>query len=310
MTRIIIGCDQLGNSDWGDSKILETMRAIEYAYDCGLRKFDIADVYGLGIAEARLGALLYDKSGPVEVTTKVGVNWVIDSAWQRAKTTHEESTEYLQIAIANSLRRLEGLKVKRILLHWPKTLIGISSAMKLFDDYRANGKVDDFGFCNVDPLIDEIIKLNNPLLMRTYQTSFSLFENRDELMKKLYKRFNLTMLYGIFCHGLLAWDCYQDRVLRKDDRRSRMNIYNLQNKKCLDILLRKIKEVSNAYRINNSTLILNCTLKKTKRAEIIIGVNKLEHVKNIMEAEQVLISDSDYQYVLKLLQETSFLISR
>ena len=72
LNKIIIGCDQLGGSDWGETNIKDVMNAIKYAYERGLRRFDTADVYGLGLSEARLSSLFFKKSD-IKITTKIGI---------------------------------------------------------------------------------------------------------------------------------------------------------------------------------------------------------------------------------------------
>lgn len=47
-------------------------KALDAAYDAGIRHFDVAPMYGLGLAEAELAPFLRRRRGDVTVTTKLG----------------------------------------------------------------------------------------------------------------------------------------------------------------------------------------------------------------------------------------------
>jgi D-threo-aldose 1-dehydrogenase len=52
----------------------EREAALRTAYDAGIRHFDVAPLYGLGLAEAELGRFLLGRRGDVTVATKFGLN--------------------------------------------------------------------------------------------------------------------------------------------------------------------------------------------------------------------------------------------
>ncbi|MEM8690159.1 MAG: aldo/keto reductase, partial [Pseudomonadota bacterium] len=63
--RIMLGAEALGGHDWGDLDIASVERAIKSAIERGLKFFDVADCYGLGQAEERLGQIVKTKRDQV-----------------------------------------------------------------------------------------------------------------------------------------------------------------------------------------------------------------------------------------------------
>jgi len=53
VSRIGLGCELIGGTDWGDVNVREASRAIQLAAELGVNLFDTADVYGLGLSETR-----------------------------------------------------------------------------------------------------------------------------------------------------------------------------------------------------------------------------------------------------------------
>ena len=57
VNRIVLGCEVLGGNDWGNYDHNEAIRTVHEAYDRGIKSFDTADIYGLGISEIELGKI-------------------------------------------------------------------------------------------------------------------------------------------------------------------------------------------------------------------------------------------------------------
>ena len=298
LERIIIGCDQLGGSDWGETKITEIMDALLYAYKNGFKKFDTADVYGLGLSEARLSTLFY-KYNDLKITTKVGVRWLNGSNWERAKTFHDDSSNYLKTSFENSIKRLEGLNIETLLLHWPTSVENLEKAIETFELFKKQGKINNYGFCNGLDLLPVIKnKIDNNQLI--YQTKYNLISQNDEYIINQTKEFKQVQLYGVYAQGVLAWDNLKNNLLDKNDRRSRLSIYKKENICKLKNLKIHLNKISSKYKISNSSLILYCTLRSIPNANIIVGVRNKNHIKSIIKSCNLNISQSDYDFIKNL----------
>jgi D-threo-aldose 1-dehydrogenase len=131
MSRLGLGCAQLGNlyRAMDDERATSTVDA---AWDAGVRYFDTAPHYGLGLSEQRLGAAL--RSRPREqyaVSTKVGrllepdpdgaqrqdEQFVVPAAYRRV---WDFSRDGVRRSIDESLRRLGLDRIDIGLLHDPE----------------------------------------------------------------------------------------------------------------------------------------------------------------------------------------------
>ncbi len=299
LKKIIIGCDQLGGSDWGETNIKEVMNAIKYAYERGIRRFDTADVYGLGLSEARLNTLFFEKED-LQVTTKVGVRWLISSDWERAKTFKDDDQSYLRIALENSLNRLESIKIDNILLHWPTNQKNLTSALDLFRSYKQEKKVNNYGFCNGEKFVDEILNVPEHKNKYVYQANFNLTFHNEKYLEHLSKNFRSIQLYGIYAQGVLANEELDFNKIMSNDRRSRLGMYKKENFNMLKILTKELSLISYSYNVSLASLIIYCTMKSVPFADIIIGIRKKNHVDSILKAIDLKVTNHDFQYIKNL----------
>ena len=58
VSRLVLGCEPLGGTDWGVVDLEQAMLAVRHAWERGITTFDVADVYGLGRAEELLAKAL------------------------------------------------------------------------------------------------------------------------------------------------------------------------------------------------------------------------------------------------------------
>ncbi|MGI4756899.1 MAG: aldo/keto reductase [Janthinobacterium lividum] len=68
-TRLGFGCSSI----MGGMGRKQSLHTLEWAFDAGIRHFDVAPMYGFGAAEACLGEFLRRHAGDVTVTTKFGI---------------------------------------------------------------------------------------------------------------------------------------------------------------------------------------------------------------------------------------------
>jgi D-threo-aldose 1-dehydrogenase len=96
----------------------ERMRLLETAYDCGIRWFDTAPLYGAGAAEEALGRFLRGKDDVV-VATKVGIvpPGLLGAAVRRPAAGGRFDPADVRRQVERSLRRLRRDSVDVVLLH-------------------------------------------------------------------------------------------------------------------------------------------------------------------------------------------------
>ena len=143
--RIIIGCDQLGGQDWGNLRFEDVVEAIQFSLDSGFRRFDTADVYGLGDSETRLGTLINRYREDIEVNTKVGVSWKYESGKSgRQVTARNTDAEYLKRAIMQSKGGL-GRLLRTTYMYTGLLRIQIGTSRAMFRDLKDSAVVNRYG---------------------------------------------------------------------------------------------------------------------------------------------------------------------
>lgn len=157
--RLGFGAAGIGNlyRAMPDSQAEDTINA---AWDAGVRYFDTAPHYGLGLSERRLGAVLRDKPRDAfTISTKVGRLLVPQDALGRAddegfdvpadsRRVWDFSEAGIRRSIENSLGRLGLDHVDIAYLHDPDAHdleAGISQALPVLEKLRAEGLVSAIG---------------------------------------------------------------------------------------------------------------------------------------------------------------------
>lgn len=166
-SRIGLGCGRLN----GGIETRASMALIEAAMDAGIRHFDVAPSYGLGLAEAVLGRALQGRSD-VTVATKVGIEpgrhglakslaravlkpvaaripalkaRLIAAAAAPAATTHGHFTpEAMQASLDRSLTALKRDRIDLYLLHEPPPTLAVEVEATL-TAFRDRGSIAAFG---------------------------------------------------------------------------------------------------------------------------------------------------------------------
>jgi len=140
----------------------EAMTILEVAWDCGIRHFDTAPHYGLGLSELRLGAFLRDKPrDEYTLSTKVGrllrpnpggageldvVNDFHVAATLRREWDFTEGG--IRASLAESLHRLGLDRVDVLYLHDPERYdleAALNQAIPALEQLRAEGEVSAIG---------------------------------------------------------------------------------------------------------------------------------------------------------------------
>lgn len=145
----------------------EAHAVLTAAWDAGIRTFDTAPHYGLGLSERRVGAFLRDK--PREqftISTKVGRlirpnpggegGLDLDNAFHVPTDVRREwdfSARGIEASLDESLERLGLDRVDTLYLHDPERHdldLAISEALPALENLRARGRVDRIGVGSMD----------------------------------------------------------------------------------------------------------------------------------------------------------------
>ena len=225
LSRLSLGCAPLGNL-YRPTSDADARGAVEAAWDAGVRYFDTAPHYGLGLSERRLGAALRDRPRDAfAVSTKVGRRLEPVADGQRpddegyaVAPTHRRVWDFTRDGVLRSLESsLERLGLDRVDVlfahdpddHYTEVLDGAYPAL---EELRAQGVVRSIGagMNQAGMLADFVRHTDMDLLMLAGR--YTLLEQGalDDLLPLCERRGVRIVAAGVFNSGLLARDVPPD----------------------------------------------------------------------------------------------------
>lgn len=172
--RLGFGCGRLK----GGAEKANALRLVHAALDLGLRHFDTAPPYGLGMSEAVLGEALKGRPEPVTVFTKAGLarpaspglmqtarsivkplanaipglrRAVLKGMAHRASPANF-NPDFIAQSFETSLRLLQREQVDGLLLHEAQPQDMLAPLKPLLDRYVAKGQLGAYGSSTGEPL--------------------------------------------------------------------------------------------------------------------------------------------------------------
>ncbi len=152
-----MGCWAIGGPFWHDAQPLgwgqvddnESIKAVQHAFDLGIRLFDTADVYGTGHSERILGQALAGHRDEAVIASKWGNTYDEPS---RQLLTPDITPHYLRWALDASLRRLGTDYLDIYQFHLAD--IEPADTMPLVEELESlveAGKIRTYGWSTDDP---------------------------------------------------------------------------------------------------------------------------------------------------------------
>jgi D-threo-aldose 1-dehydrogenase len=219
VSELSLGCSQLGNLYRAVSE--EDARAtVDTAWAAGIRYFDTAPHYGLGLSERRLGAALAERSRDGYVlSTKVGrlldpVEHVIgsDDEGFAVRATHRRVWDFSRDGIRRSLEEsLERLGLERVDIvylhdpddHWQDV---VETGYPALAELRGEGVVGAIGAgMNQSRMLADLVRLADVDVV-LLAGRYTLLEQGalDDLLPACERRGVSVVAAGVFNSGLLA----------------------------------------------------------------------------------------------------------
>ena len=214
-----LGCSQLGNlyrvvSDEDARATLDT------AYTLGVRYFDTAPHYGLGLSERRLGAELAGRPrDSYRVSTKVGrllepVDAVggLDDDGFVVPATHRRvwdfSRDGIRRSVAESLQRLGIDRIDIVYLHDPDDHLDevLETGFPALAELRAEGAVTAIGAgMNQSAMLADLVRRTDiDIVMLAGRYTLLEQDSLDDLLPVCEERAVSVVAAGVFNSGLLA----------------------------------------------------------------------------------------------------------
>jgi len=219
LTELSLGCAQLGNL-YREVSGDDATATVDQAWDLGVRYFDTAPHYGLGLSERRLGTALAGRSRTsCVISSKVGrllapidVASGVDDEGYVVPATHRRVWDFSRDGIRRSLEEsLDRLGLDRLDIvylhdpdeHWDDVL---RTGYPALDELRADGLVRAIGAgMNQAAMLADLVRSTDVDLVMI-AGRYTLFEQSalDDLLPLCQARGVGVVAAGVFNSGLLA----------------------------------------------------------------------------------------------------------
>ena len=217
--ELSLGCAQLGNLYREVSD--EAARAtVDAAWELGIRYFDTAPHYGLGLSERRLGAALTDRPrGEFVLSSKVGrlleplpvVDGLDDDGYAVPRThrrVFDFSRDGIRRSFAGSLARLGVDRLDIAYMHDPDDHIPdvLATGLPALAELRAEGAVTAIGAGMNDsaPLTRLVRDADIDVVMLAGRYTLLDQKSLDDLLPTCEERGVAVVAAGVFNSGILA----------------------------------------------------------------------------------------------------------
>jgi|APSaa5957512535_1039671.scaffolds.fasta_scaffold01407_1 aryl-alcohol dehydrogenase-like predicted oxidoreductase len=289
--KIIIGTEQLGGADWGKYNISHTESAIKYGLDIGVRSFDTAHVYGLGLSEKRLSKLMGGLRHECEIITKIGLTWDDKSSSNRATVNKDLSYKSMLSDVQGSLKNLDIDQIPVLLAHWPDNHHSTEEVVENLYRLKEEGLINKIGLSNFN--IEEILNIQNSIPIDFYQGSLSLLDfSKLELYKNMSEQGIDIMTYGPLHHGMLTGKYDVKSTFPKSDRRHRLSDFTgekgRENYTKVDIVSRYAKMLECDIKAISIKMLYTLGVK----TRIVIGVKNESQIRENLNSLDLYIPNS------------------
>jgi aryl-alcohol dehydrogenase-like predicted oxidoreductase len=281
VSRIAVGCEQLGGTDWGDYDREETIRAVARAADLGINAFDTADVYSLGESERALARALGPRRHELFIVTKGGVRWELPPGAKRASTSFDLSPAYLRQALEDSLRRLDIDSIPLYILHAPDRRVPLEESLEAVARLKEAGKIRAFGVSNFS--FDDIRRAEELAPIAAVELRYNLIERgpEAELFPWCRERGIGVFTYGPLAEGLLAGKYSAASRFDASDRRRRLPHFQGEALERNLAIVERVKRLAADHSKTAAQIAVNWVLSRDAVTSAVVGV------KNVKQLEEV-----------------------
>ena len=300
VSRLCIGGCPMGGYGWGEVREEDLIDAVHTALDQGINFYDNADIYGLGKSEEILGKALKGNRSKVVIATKFGVRII------HGKTFYDNSKEWINTAIRQSLKRLGTDYIDLYQIHYRDTNTNIETVLDTLDQLKKQGYIRYYGLSNLYKKDMEEIRPYHTKFV-SFQDEYSLACRKNEKdMLELSKELNLSPLtWGSLGQGILTGKYDRNSAFTEGDRRLRESYVNFHGEKLnknLEIV-ETMRKISLENKKSIPSIAIRFILDYIKDSVVIAGVKNKNQVLSNVEAMGFHLSEEEIKRLLKVSEE-------
>jgi predicted oxidoreductase len=266
LSRIIYGLWRLTEDT--DRSASHIIAKIDACLEQGITSFDQADIYGGYTSEALFGSAL--KQAPalraqMEIITKCNIVAPAGIYADRRLKYYDSSSAHIQQSVDRSLREMAIEQIDVLLLHRPDPLMNAAETGAALDALVQSGKVKALGVSNFRPFDLALLQANMKNKLVCNQIEINLHNNAPLTngdLSYLQREKIIPMAWSPLAGG----EVFDNNNLRLAD---------------------KLREMSQAYAVQPSSLAIAWLLKHPSQILPIMGSNRIDRIKMFSEALSV-----------------------
>lgn len=267
----------MGRHGWGDVSKQDFIMSINEALDLGVNFFDTADIYGLGESEETLGEALKGKRNRAIIATKFGVRV------ENGKTFYDNSPEWINQTIENSLKRLQSDYIDLYQVHYRDGTTPIYDVIQTLEGLKERGLIRHYGLSNIhEEDSKELANYQGKFV--SFQDEYSLANRKNERdMLFLSEQFNMTPLtWGSLGQGILTGKYDINSRFNGNDRRSRKEYINFHGENLINNLkiVGEMKKISKETGRSVASIAIRWILDYIPQSVVITGIKNSKQLKS------------------------------
>ena len=262
-----------------DKSVKEVEELVETALSVGINAFDLADIYGRGRCEELLGLVL--KNRP-DLREKM---WIQSKCGIRIEefTYFDFSKDYIIQSVDGILQRLKIDHLDSLLLHRPDALMESDQVAEAFDLLYKQGKVQNFGVSNQNPMMMELLKkdVKQPLAVNQLQLSAAFTPGFESGFHVNMEDSQAAMRDGSifeYCklHDVViqAWSVLQFGYFKG----------NFVGNEKFQALNQVLDRLAIKYGVTSSTIAISWILRYPAKMQAVVGTTNPKHLREVSQA--------------------------
>lgn len=288
ISSITLGTWAMGGNHWGPCDDNDALRAIETAIDNGINSIDTAPVYGDGHAEEIVGKAIRGKREKVFLATKCGLDIYIN------KYQRNLSSSYIELDLAESLKRLKTDFIDLYQCHWPDPQTPIEETMAVLQRLQGQGKIRHIGVSNYT--MAEIGAAMGCTPLFSLQSHYSLLERAVEadVLPWCWENGVKFLSYGSLGAGVLTGKYTECKRFPSGDARSFFyRFFKPRYWPRVCQLVDVLREIASSKGTRPGIIALAWLLRQPGMTSVIVGARSARQVLDNIPQSGFELSDSD-----------------
>ena len=297
VSRLCMGGCPMGGYGWGYVSENAVIATVHRAIDGGVNFFDTADTYGLGQSERTLAKALDGRRDKVIIATKFGVRA------EKGKTTYDNSPEYIEKALNDSLKRLSTDYIDLYQIHYRDKTTPLEAVVEVLERFKEQGKIRCYGLSNIHGEEFKEVELFSGKFV-SCQNEYSLVtrDNENDLLVNCNDLQLTPMTWGSLGQGVLTGKYNVNSGFGVNDRRSRdvyTNFHGEKLRKNIEIV-EKMKPLAENFGVSLAALAVRFILDYIPDSVALVGAKNPSQIEGTMTAMDFKLSKDELEFLEKL----------